>query len=114
MLSSEIFELKLIRALPIYWWVVFFIFVVTAAAAATAAAVDDDDDDDDDENEVFSGEGNCFRIADFIGIKLTFMITDATQNVGIFVICHNHTVAVTTTTITIISPTWVALEHVVI
>jgi hypothetical protein len=57
----------------------FFIFVVTAAADATIAAVADDDDEDDDENdEVFSGEGNYFRIADFIGIKLTFVITDAT------------------------------------
>jgi len=79
MLSSEIFELILIRALPIYWWDVVFIFVVTAAAAATAAAaVDDDDEDDDEDDEVFSGEGNYFRIADFIGLKLTFVITDAT------------------------------------
>jgi len=27
---------------------------------------------------VFSGEGNYFRIADFISKKLTFVITDAT------------------------------------
>jgi len=56
----------------------FFIFVVTAAAAATAAAAVDDDDDDDENDEVFSGEGNYFRIADFISKKLTFVITDAT------------------------------------
>ena len=38
----------------------------------------DDDEDDDEDDEVFSGEGNYFRIADFIGLKLTFVITDAT------------------------------------
>jgi hypothetical protein len=120
-LSNEIFEWTLIRALPIYWWdVVVFISVIIAASATDAAADDDindydnnDDDDDDDDNKFFLEAGTYFRIADFIGYKLTFAITDPTQYVGIFVICYNHTVAVTTTTITITSPPWLVLEHVV-
>jgi len=69
MQSSEIFEIILICHVPIYWWDVF-IFVVVAVAAPAAAADDDD--------VGFSGAGTYFRIADFIGFRLTFVITHPT------------------------------------